>query len=92
MNLLAKILLCILAGMSFVTFIIYGLDKLKAKLGKWRISEKTLLLCALCMGGPGALLGMYLFRHKTKHVQFKILVPLCCIINIAVILAAVRWA
>lgn len=92
MNMAARILICLMAAMSFISFILYGLDKLKAKRGKWRISEKTLLLSALCMGGPGALLGMQLFRHKTKHLRFQILVPLFCVINIAIIIIAARWA
>ena len=92
MNYLAQLLLAALGIMSVITFFLYGADKRKAKKGKWRISEKTLLLCALCMGGPGAFAGMRFFRHKTKHLHFKILVPLFCIINIAVIYAAARWA
>ena len=92
MNLLTKLLICALFIMSVVSFIMYGIDKRKARLGKWRISEKALLLSALCMGGPGAFLGMQLFRHKTKHLHFKLLVPLFCIINIAIIIAAARWA
>ena len=92
MNLLTKLLLCALVIMSLISFIMYGIDKRKAQLGKWRISEKALLLSALFMGGPGAFLGMQLFRHKTKHLHFKLLVPLFCIINIAIIIAAVRWA
>lgn len=92
MNTVARILICLLAAMSFLSFILYGLDKLKARHGKWRISEKTLLLSALLMGGPGALLGMQLFRHKTRHLRFQILVPVFCVINIAIIIIAARWA
>ncbi len=92
MNLLTQLLLIALGIMSVITFFMYGADKRKAKKGKWRISEKALLLCALCMGGPGAFAGMRVFRHKTKHLHFRILVPLFCIINFAVIIAAARWA
>ncbi|HIX50550.1 MAG TPA: DUF1294 domain-containing protein [Candidatus Borkfalkia faecavium] len=59
-----------LALMSFVTFILYGADKSKAKRGAWRISEKVLLLCSFFCGAVGGLLGMLAFRHKTKHRYF----------------------
>lgn len=92
MNFITRLLVIALVVMSVITFFMYGADKRKAKKGKWRISEKALLLSALCMGGPGAMAGMRVFRHKTKHTHFKILVPLFTVINIAVILAAARWA
>jgi len=63
----------------------YGLDKRKAKKNKWRISESTLIICAFLMGGIGALLGMNLFRHKTQHLKFKLLIPLAVIINVALV-------
>ncbi|MCL2392563.1 MAG: DUF1294 domain-containing protein [Oscillospiraceae bacterium] len=71
---------------NFFTFCLYGIDKYKAKHNKWRISEKVLLLAAVLMGAVGALLGMYIFRHKTKHLAFKIGVPIILLINIAVVL------
>lgn len=70
---------------NVITFIIYGADKRKAIKGKRRISENTLLLCAFLMGGIGALLGMGVFRHKTRHWKFKICIPLAVLLNIAVI-------
>ena len=60
---------------NVIVFFLYGTDKLKAKKGAWRISEKTLLLCAFLLGGVGAFAGMKVFRHKTQHTSFKILVP-----------------
>lgn len=88
MNITVKILIAALIVMSVITFCLYGADKRRAKKGAWRISERTLLLCALCMGSLGALIGMRVFRHKTKHTQFVILVPLFCVIDIAAIAAA----
>lgn len=64
-------------------FIIYGLDKRKAIQGAWRIPERTLLLLAAAGGGIGAFLGMQLFRHKTRHIQFQLLVPVCIILHLA---------
>ena len=78
-----KVILVLLAAMNLLAFILYGVDKLKAKKGAWRIPEATLLLVAALGGSLGALFGMELFRHKTKHWQFKILVPLFLILHIA---------
>ena len=57
---------------NVVTFIAYGIDKYKAKKGKWRISEATLLLMAVIGGSIGAWLGMKAFHHKTMHKKFYI--------------------
>jgi len=70
---------------NFIVFAIYGIDKLKARKKAWRISEATLIACAFLMGGIGAFLGMTIFRHKTKHLKFKLLVPLAMVINVAVV-------
>lgn len=67
---------------NLIVFIVYGIDKYKAKHDKWRIPEKTLLLLAFLMGGLGAYLGMKVFRHKTQHKLFIIGVPLCIVLNI----------
>ena len=77
------ILLAVLLLVNVLAFALYGIDKLKAKKGAWRIPESTLLLVAFLGGSLGALLGMELFRHKTKHAKFKVLVPLFLILHIA---------
>ena len=73
----------LLVAANLVSFTLYGLDKLKAKKGLWRIRESTLLLIAALGGSVGALLGMEVFRHKTKHWQFKVLVPVFLVLHIA---------
>ena len=73
----------LLVAVNLVSFTLYGLDKLKAKKGLWRIRESTLLLIAALGGSVGALLGMEVFRHKTKHWQFKVLVPVFLVLHIA---------
>ena len=73
----------ILLVLNLAAFVLYGRDKGKAKRGAWRIPEATLLLVAL-FGPLGALLGMELFRHKTKHWKFKILVPLFLTLHIGI--------
>ena len=67
---LLKPFLILLAAGSIVAFLMYGIDKWKAKRGAWRISEKALLLCGFLCGSVGALAAMQLFRHKTKHYYF----------------------
>ena len=78
-----KWFLLILAAVNLFAFLLYGVDKAKAKKGAWRIPEATLLLAAALGGSLGALLGMELFCHKTKHLKFRVLVPLCLIVHIA---------
>lgn len=61
--------------MSILTFSLMGADKRRAVQGRWRIRERTLFLCAVLLGGVGGTLGMYQFRHKTKHLSFRIIFP-----------------
>jgi len=56
-------------------FILYGVDKHRARKRQWRIPEKTLLLGTWMLGGVGAWLAMRVFRHKTKHLAFQISAP-----------------
>jgi len=67
---IATALLCL--GMSLVLFISMGLDKRFAKTEHRRVPEKRLFLLAVLLGAPGGLLGMYAFRHKTKHWYFVV--------------------
>ena len=60
-------------------------DKVKAINNQYRVNEKTLFLIALILGGIGIYIGMYLFRHKTKHVKFTVGIPLIIILNILTI-------
>ena len=56
---------------NLVTFVLMGLDKAYAKQGGWRIPEKTLFGAALLGGAVGETIGMFFFRHKTKHWYFR---------------------
>ncbi len=69
-------------AMNGFTFCLYGVDKRRAKRGAWRIPEKTLLLCTWLLGGVGALIGMRVFHHKTKHRLFTISAPIAAAISI----------
>ena len=80
---LLKIVLIYLAIVNLVAFVMYGVDKAKARANKWRIPEATLILVALIGGSIGAFAGMHIFRHKTKKPKFFILVPLFIVIHVA---------
>ena len=70
---------------NIVTWIAFGLDKWKAKSGKWRIPERTLLLLALAGGSLGALAGMIMFRHKTRKAKFFISVPVMFVVHCVIV-------
>lgn len=76
-------LLVWLAGVNVVTFILYGVDKSRAKKGRWRIPEKTLLLLPLLGGSAGGILGMATFHHKTRHWYFRIGLPVMFLLQVA---------
>ena len=77
------VLLVWLAAVNLVTFAVYGIDKAKARRGAWRVPEKTLFLLPLLGGSLGALLGMRVFHHKTKHWYFVWGIPLILLAQIA---------
>ncbi|MFS0636360.1 DUF1294 domain-containing protein [Mesobacillus foraminis] len=65
-------------------FYLMGSDKNRAVKGRYRISEKTLWLTALFGAAAGMTIGMQVFRHKTRHLQFRLGLPALAVINIAV--------
>lgn len=75
---------------NVITFIVYGIDKLKSKRGKWRIPESTLLLLAIVGGSVGAWSGLKVWHHKTQHKKFKYGIPLIIIIQIGLCLYLIR--
>ena len=83
MNTLHSYLDYYLLAINAVTFIVYGIDKYKAKKAKWRISEATLLLLAVLGGSIGAWMGMKVWHHKTMHKKFKYGIPAILLIQIA---------
>ncbi|MBQ5439656.1 MAG: DUF1294 domain-containing protein [Clostridia bacterium] len=64
-------------------FIVYGIDKAKAKQNKWRIPEKVLIIFAILCGSIGAILGMIVFHHKTRKPKFYVGVPIIIVLQIA---------
>ena len=78
-------IICYLLAINIATFLLYGIDKYKAKKGKWRISEATLLTMAAIGGSIGAWAGMRLWHHKTMHKKSKYGIPLIIIMQIALV-------
>lgn len=60
---------------NLTAFVLMGVDKRRAIKGLWRIPEKTLFMTAILGGSIGAILGMRIFHHKTKHLKFVIGLP-----------------
>ena len=77
----ALLLFCII-GVNIITFVVYGIDKLKAKKGKWRVPETTLLLLAIVGGSVGAWCGVKVWHHKTMHLKFKYGIPLIMAVQV----------
>ena len=78
-----NIILYYLLAVNIATFLLYGLDKYKAKKSKWRISEVTLLTMAAIGGSIGAWAAMRLWHHKTMHKKFKYGIPVIISIQVA---------
>ena len=78
-----KYFLLYLLLINAVAFVLMLVDKRKAIKNRWRIPERTLILSAAFGGSIGALLGMYTFRHKTKHLKFTLGIPAILIAQIA---------
>ncbi|XTR38851.1 DUF1294 domain-containing protein [Paraclostridium tenue] len=68
--------------MSIITFLLMYIDKNRAIKGQWRISEATLINFSILGGGIGTYMGMYIFRHKTRHPKFTIFIPITIILNL----------
>ena len=83
------IVLSYLLIINIIAFILYGIDKKRAIRNEFRIRESVLLWIARLGGAIGSWLGIKLFRHKTKHTKFRIVVPLWIVIWIVAIVLAV---
>lgn len=81
-----KHILYYLVLINVITFLIYGIDKLKAKKGKWRIPEATLLLLSILGGSIGAWLGIKVWHHKTMHKKFKYGIPIILALQVGLCL------
>lgn len=89
-DMLFNVLLVYLLIINAVGFILMLVDKVKAKKNLWRIPEATLFLVAAIGGSVGSILGMYTFRHKTRHRRFSVGLPLIFIAQAILILLLVK--
>lgn len=81
-----RLLLGYLIGINLVGFCLMAADKRCARKHRWRIPEHTLFAAAILGGSLGAILGMYLCRHKTKHWYFVVGMPLILVLQLLAIL------
>ena len=72
-------------ALSLLTLVLFAIDKRRAARGRRRVSERNLLLLSLLGGAPGGLLGMWLFRHKSRRWTFRILLPLFAVGQVALV-------
>ena len=92
MKYLIFIILIYLVFINIITCIVFGVDKRKAKKGKWRVPEAALILLSVIGGSIGALIGMHLFHHKTRKAKFKVGVPVILILQIILVIFIVYIA
>ena len=78
--------MCYLLLVNVIAFVMYGIDKRRAKKDAWRIPEARLLLVAAAGGSVGAWLGMKVWRHKTLHKKFRYGVPAIFLLQVALAL------
>lgn len=88
---LYQILLVYLLLINAAGFLLMLVDKIKAKKNLWRIPEATLMGVAVIGGSIGAIAGMNLFRHKTKHAKFFIGLPVILVLQIMAVICIVFY-
>lgn len=77
-----KLLILYFVIISIITFLLMYIDKNRAIKNQWRIPESTLINLSILGGGIGTYIGMYIFRHKTRHLKFTIFIPITIILNL----------
>ena len=87
---ITTIIVFYLVILNVLTFLLYGIDKWKAKRSRWRIPESALLGMAAVGGSVGAWLGMRIWHHKTQHKKFRYAVPAILVAQI-VLLVWIFW-
>lgn len=69
---------------NFLSFMMMGIDKLKAKKRRWRISEARIFASAVFFGAFGVWLGMIIFKHKTSTTKFQIAIPMLMVLELVI--------
>ena len=78
-----NIIISYLLIVNIIAFITVYIDKQKAIKKQWRIRESTIIFISLIGGSIGTYLGMYFFRHKTKHLKFTLGIPIIILIQLS---------
>lgn len=78
-------LLAYMTVVSLILLVFMGIDKSRARKQEWRIAERTLFTLAICGGAVGGVLGMYIFRHKTRHNSFAFGFPLLAALQLFIL-------
>jgi uncharacterized membrane protein YsdA (DUF1294 family) len=81
----SAVLLAHVGFLSLATMAIFGLDKMLASSEKRRVSEANLLLLSFLGGALGGLVGILMFRHKTRHWRFRVLIPTALLVHVALL-------
>ena len=84
-------MLIYLAVVNVLAFVLFGIDKYKARHDRWRIREATLIGIAVIGGSVGAWLGMLLWHHKTQHLKFRFGLPLILLLHLSALLAFILY-
>ena len=87
-----KYLLAYLLIINAAGFLLMRSDKVRARKNRWRIPEATLMTVAALGGSVGSLLGMYTFRHKTRHLKFTLGIPTILVLQLVFAVAIVRFS
>lgn len=80
-----KVFYLYITFINIISFFLMGYDKRQAIKNKWRIRERTFFIFSILGGSIGNLIGMYIFHHKTKHLSFKIGIPIILIFQILIL-------
>ena len=88
---MTKVILIYFVIINLVAFILFGIDKWRARNNAWRISEATLFLIALIGGSVGAKIGMHVWHHKTQHLSFVIGIPMIILLQIILFVVITRF-
>ncbi len=76
-----RVLMIYIALVNIIAFLVMGMDKYKAQRHKWRISELNIFIIGIIGGAMGVFIGMGFFHHKTKHLKFRLGIPLVLVLN-----------
>lgn len=87
---MTKLILLYLLTVNAIGLLLMLGDKRMAQKKLWRIPESTLLMAAIIGGSVGCLIGMYTFRHKTRHLKFTLGVPAILIAQIVIVFLLIR--